>query len=148
MQSAAANLAARFSPQCTHDCFCCSQAIFNTNLQGPKRMCDAFLPLLDPSCGRFVNVSSGSASGYISKTLGANPASPSAVLTSFDVTWEQIEAAIAAENQVLRRTAVHRGSFFLGFRVSARSRSTWLFARRRKAAKCLPAVPTERPRQL
>ena len=33
--------------------------VFNVNLHGVKRMCAAFLPLLDHWTGRFVNVGSG-----------------------------------------------------------------------------------------
>lgn len=36
--------------------------ILTTNFYGPKLCSEAFLPLLDPSCGRIVNVSSGAAS--------------------------------------------------------------------------------------
>jgi len=34
-------------------------AMFKTNVWGPKWMTDAFLPLLDPNSGRIVNVGSG-----------------------------------------------------------------------------------------
>lgn len=36
--------------------------VLATNFYGPKRCSEAFLPLLDPACGRIVNVSSGAAS--------------------------------------------------------------------------------------
>ena len=35
----------------------------NTNLYGPKRVTEAFLPLLDPKVGRVVNVGSGGGGG-------------------------------------------------------------------------------------
>jgi len=34
-------------------------AMFKTNVWGPKWMTDAFLPLIDPNSGRIVNVGSG-----------------------------------------------------------------------------------------
>ena len=46
-----------------------TEVIFNTNLNGPKRVCDAFVPMLDASRGRIVNVSSGAASGYMKRVV-------------------------------------------------------------------------------
>jgi len=43
------------------------ETIVDTNLYGPKRVCDAFLPLLSPETGRIVNVGSGSGPNYVSK---------------------------------------------------------------------------------
>jgi NAD(P)-dependent dehydrogenase (short-subunit alcohol dehydrogenase family) len=39
--------------------------ILNTNLHGPKRVCDHFIPFLDESKGRIVNVCSGSGPIYV-----------------------------------------------------------------------------------
>ena len=39
--------------------------MLNTNFLGPKRVSEAFLPLLDTSVGRIVNVSSGAASMWL-----------------------------------------------------------------------------------
>ena len=36
--------------------------VINTNLYGPKRVCEAFIPLLQPAGARIVNVGSGSTS--------------------------------------------------------------------------------------
>ncbi len=41
--------------------------ILNINLYGTKRVCDAFLPLLDQSKGRIVNLGSGAGPGYAGK---------------------------------------------------------------------------------
>ena len=39
--------------------------ILNVNLMGAKRMCEAFLPLLDQRIGRLVNVGSGAGPMYV-----------------------------------------------------------------------------------
>jgi len=36
-----------------------ANTVLNVNILGPKRMCDAFLPLIDAKAGRIVNVGSG-----------------------------------------------------------------------------------------
>ena len=77
--------------------------VMDTNLQGPKRVCEAFLPLISRNGGRIVNVSSGCASMYMrGSSMGGKPvshtsAAQKAVLLSPDVTWEQIEEVVAFE---------------------------------------------------
>ena len=39
--------------------------LFNTNVRGPKRVCDNFVPLMDPEKGRIVNVGSGAGPGFV-----------------------------------------------------------------------------------
>eukprot|EP00466_Bigelowiella_natans_P010601 jgi/Bigna1/134431/aug1.25_g9139 len=80
------------------------ETILNVNLEGPRRVCDAFLPMLDKKEGRIVNVSSGAASAYIKGSMGSNNVGKAskeekAPLTSFDVTWEQIQATVEAEKK-------------------------------------------------
>ena len=60
--------------------------MLNTNLRGPKRVVEAFLPLLSPS-GRIVNVGSGAGTSYV-KALGDSAAAREIVNPS---SWEQIE---------------------------------------------------------
>ena len=43
-----------------------NEGILNTNLFGPKRVCEAFLGLLDENKGRIVNLGSGSGPNYVS----------------------------------------------------------------------------------
>lgn len=62
--------------------------VLRTNIYGVKLMCDAFIPLIDPSVGRIVNVSSGEAPGYV-KRLSNKETIKFFVKT--DVTWEQIQ---------------------------------------------------------
>ena len=63
------------------------EKILNVNTYGPKRICDAFIPLLNPSHGRIVNVTSASGPTFVSgssdetKKLLTNPA----------ITWTEIE---------------------------------------------------------
>lgn len=61
--------------------------VINTNLRGPKRVIDAFLPMLDPSKGRIVNVGSGSGPKYI-ETLGPCPAAKALMNPT---SWEGVE---------------------------------------------------------
>eukprot|EP00401_Gymnodinium_catenatum_P019797 CAMPEP_0117590418 /NCGR_PEP_ID=MMETSP0784-20121206/70965_1 /TAXON_ID=39447 /ORGANISM="" /LENGTH=273 /DNA_ID=CAMNT_0005392025 /DNA_START=175 /DNA_END=996 /DNA_ORIENTATION=- len=60
--------------------------ILNVNVRGPKRVDDAFLPLLDPQRGRIVQMSSGAASGCVSRCS----AERRAFFTDANITWEQI----------------------------------------------------------
>lgn len=68
-----------------------SATMVNTNLYGPKRMVEAFLPLLGAD-GRIVNVGSGAGPSFIKKCT-----SPEVQKTlCSESTWEQIEAAVKA----------------------------------------------------
>ena len=65
--------------------------ILDTNLYGTKRVCDKFLPFLDESKGRIVNVCSGSGPMYVgSVRSGADRAFLCGGPTG-DATWEQID---------------------------------------------------------
>lgn len=65
--------------------------VVDTNLRGPKRIVDAFLPLLDPARGRIVMTGSGSGPSYI-KGLGPGPAAKALMNPT---SWEGIEAHVA-----------------------------------------------------
>ncbi len=67
-----------------------ASVLLQTNFYGPKRVSDAFHPLIDPACGRIVNVSSGAASMW----LRGGSAVEKALFTSADATWKQLEAAV------------------------------------------------------
>ena len=71
--------------------------ILNTNFYGPKRVSEAFLPLIDSSEGRIVNVSSGAASGFVK---GQNAATQK-LFTSPETTWEELDAAVQAHKKGL-----------------------------------------------
>ena len=66
--------------------------ILNTNLHGPKRVTDAFLPLLDTP-GRVVMVGSGAGPGFIK---GCTDAAIKRVLIGGDATWDQIVGTLEA----------------------------------------------------
>eukprot|EP00929_Paragymnodinium_shiwhaense_P069876 TRINITY_DN35306_c0_g1_i1.p2 TRINITY_DN35306_c0_g1~~TRINITY_DN35306_c0_g1_i1.p2 ORF type:complete len:281 (+),score=70.71 TRINITY_DN35306_c0_g1_i1:46-888(+) len=66
-----------------------AEVVMNTNLYGPKRVCEAFLPLLSPADGRIVNVGSGAGPKFI-EALGE--CDEARTLMSPDVTWEEIDA--------------------------------------------------------
>lgn len=65
--------------------------VLNVNTRGPRRVCEAFVPLLDPKGGRVVNVSSASGPTFVSKCAPERRK----LLTSPDVTWDDIEALMA-----------------------------------------------------
>lgn len=58
------------------------------NTYGAKRVCDAFLELLDPAEGRIVNTASASGPMFVNKCDRATQA----LLTDPAVTWERLEA--------------------------------------------------------
>ena len=39
--------------------------LLNTNVHGPKRVCDSFIPLMDSEKGRIVNMGSGAGPGFV-----------------------------------------------------------------------------------
>jgi len=61
--------------------------VLQVNTFGPKRVCDAFLPLLNPSIGRVVNVTSASGPLY----LAGSSNETKNLLTNADVSWTEIE---------------------------------------------------------
>jgi len=63
------------------------EKILQVNTFGPKRVCDAFIPLLDPSQGRIVNVTS--ASGPI--FLAGCSDKTKKLLTNPGITWTEIQ---------------------------------------------------------
>ena len=70
----------------------------NTNFYGPKRVSDAFLPLIDRTVGRVVNLGSGSAPMYITKL---DP-SKRKLFADPTATWSDLEDRIkevAASNE-------------------------------------------------
>lgn len=69
-----------------------AELILNTNLHGPKRVTDAFLPLLDTP-GRVVMVGSGAGPGFIK---GCSDAAIKRVLIGGDATWDQIVGTLEA----------------------------------------------------
>lgn len=68
-----------------------SEQIVNTNLYGTKRVCEAFIPLLNTREGRVVNVGSGAGPSFVAGT----DEETRMTLTSKDATWEQLEALCA-----------------------------------------------------
>jgi len=70
-----------------------AQVIMDVNLQGPKRVCEAFMPLLDPKVGRIVNVGSGAGPMFVNKCS----AEKQKLLTSSSTSWDQLQAFVAEE---------------------------------------------------
>ena len=66
--------------------------VVNTNLYGPKRVCEAFMPMLQESGARIVMVGSGAASGFVGKNDRYR-----SLLCSWDTTWEQLEELVQAK---------------------------------------------------
>jgi NAD(P)-dependent dehydrogenase (short-subunit alcohol dehydrogenase family) len=67
------------------------EEVINTNLFGPKRVCEAFGPLLSPTKGRIVNVGSGAGPKYVNRC----PKDVQVLMSSEPESWEQIESWIA-----------------------------------------------------
>ena len=61
------------------------------NMYGPRRVCDAFIPLLDPKAGRLVNIASASGPNYV-RGLDAEKTK---FFTSETTSWEELEAEMA-----------------------------------------------------
>jgi len=71
-----------------------NEEIINTNLYGPRRMCEAFMPLLDPAEGRIVNVGSGAGPMWLrNQSRGVQK-----TLSTPTVTWEEIERVVLDAN--------------------------------------------------
>lgn len=64
--------------------------LLQTNFYGPKRVTDAFLPLLNPQIGRIVNVSSGAASMWL---RNESPAQQQ-IFTSSTTTWDELDHTV------------------------------------------------------
>lgn len=61
-----------------------------TNVFGPYRVCNAFMPLLDKTVGRIVNVASGAAPMFVEKL----PVDDKGFFSDTGVTWEAINEKI------------------------------------------------------
>jgi len=61
--------------------------ILQVNTYGPKRVCDAFIPLLDSSHGRIVNVTSASGPIFLSGSSDKTKI----LLTNPSITWTEIQ---------------------------------------------------------
>ncbi len=64
------------------------EGILNTNLYGPKRVCEAFVGLIDETKGRIVNLGSGSGPMYVS---GCNKKDKNMLCHPEKISWEEIE---------------------------------------------------------
>ncbi len=67
-----------------------AKTVVDTNLYGTKRVCEAFVPMLDAADGRIVNVGSGAGPSYVSRC----PPPVQARLCCGSLTWEEIEAQL------------------------------------------------------
>ena len=63
------------------------EKVLQVNTHGPKRICDAFIPLLDSTHGRIVNVTSASGPTFISRSSDQTRK----LLTNLDITWTEIK---------------------------------------------------------
>jgi len=62
--------------------------LFNTNVHGPKRVCDNFMSLMDPEKGRIVNMGSGAGPGFVKSIKDV---AVKKQMCSGDTTWADIE---------------------------------------------------------
>merc|ERR1711953_1111885 len=70
-----------------------TDVMMNTNYEGPKRVTDAFVGLIDPKEGRVVNTSSGAESWWLSN----QDANAQAVYTNPNLTWEVLDAVVQTD---------------------------------------------------
>jgi NAD(P)-dependent dehydrogenase (short-subunit alcohol dehydrogenase family) len=63
------------------------QEVLDVNVRGPRRVCEAFLPLLTDPDARIVNVASASGPNFVAECSPERQRE----LTDQEVTWEQIE---------------------------------------------------------
>jgi len=78
-------------------------SILNTNYNGPKRVTEAMVKLIDPKEGRIVNTSSGGAGMYLKK----QDATLKATLSNPDITLDELEKTI--KEQAERDDLVAKG---------------------------------------
>lgn len=65
--------------------------ILNTNLYGPKRVCDHFIPFLDENNGRIINVCSGSGPIYVGSVRSKAARAFLCSGADGNATWEEID---------------------------------------------------------
>jgi len=65
-------------------------AVFGTNTIGLRRVCEAFLPLIEPQVGRIVNVTSASGPSFV----GTCSAERQRFFTDEQITWARLDAFI------------------------------------------------------
>ena len=92
--AAATTLEAKFGKSCLHGIVNNAgrgggtiHEVLTLNVRGPQRVDEAFIPLLDQEQGRIVQMSSGAASGCVSRSSPEK----TALFCDPHVTWEQIE---------------------------------------------------------
>ncbi|KAG8470814.1 hypothetical protein KFE25_009235 [Diacronema lutheri] len=78
----------------------------NVNVRGPKRVVDAFVPLMDAQGGRIVHISSAAGPSFVAKCS----AERRAAFIDPAVTWDAIEA-VMAENVELAKANAPTASF-------------------------------------
>lgn len=64
------------------------RSVFEVNVLGIQRVCDAFIPLLDPAHGRIVNITSASGPNFVSD---CNP-ERQAFFTDKNIEWSSLQA--------------------------------------------------------
>jgi carbonyl reductase 1 len=67
--------------------------VINVNLYGPKRVVDAFAPLLDPTGSKIINTGSGAGPMYVDSQTSSKRKK---TLCNPDITWEEIDAMAKA----------------------------------------------------
>ena len=105
------------------------EELMNVNFYGPKRVVEAFVPLLDTANGRIVNVSSGAASMWLRSQSEKNKA-----LFSSPESWNQLNEAV----QQLMKDAPMGG---YGLSKAALTAYTILLSRQYPDMKCTSLSP-------
>lgn len=108
-----------------------SDEVVDTNLYGPKRMCEAFLPLLKPDGGRIVNVGSGAGPMWMAKQTPE----VQQMLMDREVTWEKIAKLHASERPNFEGFGAY------GFSKASLAAYTMLLARENPQLVCSSLSP-------
>lgn len=95
--------------------------LVQTNTLGVRRVCEAFLPLLDPTHGRVVNVTSASGPTYVAQCDDA----ARRLLVDREITWPRLSAFI--EDGIARNVAAGNDAY--GFSKACANAYTLLLAR-------------------
>jgi NAD(P)-dependent dehydrogenase (short-subunit alcohol dehydrogenase family) len=108
--------------------------VVNTNFYGPKRMSDAFAPLLDPAKGRIVNLGSGAAGMFVKKLGETDEAR---ALCKGDLTWDELDAYV--KSKVADGSL--EGMTFYGMTKAALAAYTQFYAKQNPAILCSCVSP-------
>lgn len=100
-----------------------ANTIIDTNLYGPRRVIEAFLPCLDEKNGRIVNVGSGAGPMYVNKIAGQKKEAAVKLLTSWATTKEQLDKFVEDESKTYDQSS--QDDRYLAYGISKAALATY-----------------------